>query len=364
MLPIFLFILFLIKIKISHKNYNLMLNYNFRINKDICFLFWAQSLINWRWNFDKLEYQYYFSFFESWTNEELNSLNELKIILQGKDVQFLLLIEQQKVNKDILNRWQNIKNILTEKFNIIWEKELPKLQSLQATLQTHSFNSSDDLLIKMPKVANFFNVDLEIFNSITVQLVLYYSKNLVAGHAHKSFSDLIILKTSNLEHRYSDEAINVLLHETVHLIKNKSPQSNILLKNSYFKIRFKLFYKRIISLFYLLIKSIKHLAIKEIKEGTKKIMKFPSWSYFFTESVITSIAAGSGKINTYFRPNILQKIEKFDYLKNVHNYTAQNRAVALRLVPLTIYYLDNNKIIDQNYCDEVAKIWLEIYNNR
>lgn len=341
-----------------------MLNYNFKINKDICFLFWAQSLINWRWTFDKGECQYYFYFFESWTDEELNSLNELESILQGKDIQFLLLIEQQKVAKDILDSWFKIKNILTEKFNIVWEKESPKLQSLQATLQTHSFNSSDDLLIKMSKVSNFFNVDLETFNSITVQLVFHHSKNLVAGHAHKSFPDLIILKTSNLEHRYLDEAINVLIHETVHIIQNKSPQSNILLKNSYFKIRFKLFYKRIISLFYLLIKSMKHFAIKEIKEGTKKVIKFPSWSYLFTEAVITSIAAGSGTINTYFRPSILQKIEKFDYLKNVYNYTAQNRAVALRLVSLTIYYLDNNKIIDQNYCDEVAKIWLEIYNNR
>ena len=341
-----------------------MLNYSFQINKDVCFLFWAQSLINWRWTFDKLEYKYYFSFFYLWTSEELNSLNELKNILYGKDIQFLLLIERQKVDKDILDSWLKIKNTLAEKFNAVWKEEFPKLQNLQKDIQTHPFNSSDDLSIKMPKVANFLNVDLKNFSSITVQLVLHNSKNSVSGHTHKLFPDLIILRASNLEHQYLDEVINVLFHETIHIIKNKSLRADILLRNAYFKIRFKLFLKKITNLFYLLIKSIKRLAIKEIKEGIKKAMKFPSWSYLFSEAVITSIAAGSGTINTYFRPNTQQKIEKFDYLKNWHNYTAQNRAVALRLVPLTTKYLDNNKTIDQNYCNEVIKIWLEIYNSK
>ena len=36
-----------------------MIKYNFQIDKETCFIYWIQSIVEWNWYFNKKEFDYY-----------------------------------------------------------------------------------------------------------------------------------------------------------------------------------------------------------------------------------------------------------------------------------------------------------------
>lgn len=84
------------------------------------------------------------------------------------------------------------------------------------------------------------------------------------------------------------------------------------------------------------------------------------------ETVVTSLA---GKRDENYLNYTLQ-IEKMNdplaetinIKKELSNHGFLIRVAAFRILNETITYMENNKQIDQNYCDKIAKIWVEFYS--
>ena len=348
-----------------------MIEYKFKIDKEACFAYWAQSLIKWVWYFNKKEAQYYLDISGSLTHDEQIVLQKLKKILKKEDTGFLWLWERY-VGGKIANsndhlEWENINKILKNKFEKIWQKESLKLLNWQKILQTSSYDKLNEIFLK---VNDFFDVNIKTNKTITVKLFFYYNKNSHAGHAKKEFNDLIIINLSNLDTEHFDKVINTLAHETIHLIEYASPISDILLKNSYFKIlKPQLFKNSLFNLFTNFFNLISMILTKRfnllfVKEG-------PKWRHLFIESIISSMA-GNLVSNSYINQKLLNQknISKenytieFDFKKNKTKYNTQIKIIASQLVNITTEYLDNNKKIDKEYCDKVALIWLNLIKNK
>ncbi|WP_298413625.1 hypothetical protein, partial [Hydrotalea sp.] len=94
------------------------------------------------------------------------------------------------------------------------------------------------------------------------------------------------------------------------------------------------------------------------------------WKYLMTEAVIHSIA--SKRYNTYFGRMIMkdEKMIEGDILLNLNmekygkSHGALIRVVAGRIEPLTTRYLNEGKKIDQEYCDEVARTWVNLLTGK
>lgn len=317
-----------------------MIKYNFIVDKETCFAYWAQSLIQWGWYFEKKEADYYRNLSEPFTDKEKESLELLKSILQKDENQFLWLwnryVGKKIDNPEEFKDWETIRLTLSNKFEIIWPKEKQGLQRWQKILNKYSFQF---LSAPYKKIYKFFKVSTPKNKQIIdVRLCFYWGKEFPTAHVQRNFKDLILLNISNTKPGKieRERVIGILAHETIHKIEYASSLSPVLLKNSY---------KRIIKP--------KHIGIKGIK-----------WKHLLTETVIASIA--SLRFNTYIGRILVgdskrqesDKIVEFDFKKNREKYGFLIRVVASRIEELTAKYLNNNKTIDQNYCDAIASAWL------
>lgn len=335
-----------------------MISYNFEIDKEACFADFAQSLIRLNaYSFARNQFNHYFSIEKPLTNEEKKVLEKFKERLQKRNDGFIWLWDKYVKKEEgagffwLWNRysgvkienqkdallWQNIHQVLDERFERIWIEELPKLTVWQQKLQQYSFTYLNNIIFY--KIAIFFGVNINSWNKITTKLFFCYDKNFPFGSAKREFKNLFILNISNVSLEHINKVINVLAHETAHLIEYTSPLSEELLKNSYLRI-------------------IKPAGLKR---------KGPPWRHLFVEAVITSIA-GSGhsynyvKHKLFYDPNAPQenKSTVFDYNKMPNNYAYQIRAAVAQIIDLTIEYLDKEKKIDQEYSDAIARAWQDL----
>ena len=278
-------------------------------------------MVEWNWYFNKKEFDYYKNILGEFNRKEKESLINFKKLLQKPDATYKWLWSRySKIPIDDEQEFQilqNIKNNLSDKFEIIWNQEFPKLLEWQNMLKNYSFSRFNKIL---NSIQIFYGAD---FNDeeITVRLCLNHQNNFLGGHVKKEFKNLILLNISNLDKKLSSKAVDGLIHETVHLMDYSSDKSR-LLKKSYLKI----------------------IAPQKIEQ------KNPSWRHLIIESVITSIAG----VNF----NIKENLDKFDYEKHKDDYSYQIRAVARQIKELTKEYLDNNKEMDISYSDKVAQTWL------
>lgn len=340
------------------------MKYEFRIDKEACFAYWAQSLVSWIWYSKKNDYDHYVHAIGSFTMPEENALQKLKKLLQREDTGFLWLWNRyagnEIANSKELSAWQDVREALKDKFEMAWSEELPKLEAWQKELNAYSFQ---ELNVIFASVAHFFDKDVKTSKNITVKLLIHYDEKGLRGHAKKEFDNYIILALSNLERKYRDMAISTLAHETIHLMEYASPLSNALFNDSCQRILRPALRGDLLS-----------FVIKSVIDIFRRLlpslfwMRGPKWRHLFIEAIITSMA-GSSLITAYANQKVFRKptmlpngtLPVFDFRgKDKKNYSAQIRVIASRLVDLTKEYLDNNKKMDKKYSDAVATAWLTL----
>lgn len=313
-----------------------MVRFNFIVDKQACFVYWAQSLIRWGWYFEEKEADFYKKQAEPFSKEEARALERLRVILEKDGNGFLWLWKRYQgetiKNHSEREEWEEIKRKLTGKFEAVWNREHPLLESWQKKLSAFPTKRMEEFL---SRVSLFLAVE-EKRRNIDVKLCFHWDRALATGHTKKEFPTLIILNLSNVETGNLKNVIAVLVHEAVHILENSS-QVEKLLKTSYARIieprRFKL-------------------------DG-------PKWKYLFTESLITAIADRRGfsvAFNFLFGDSEKSDEEGFnvDVVRNKTNYGFQIREVAYRLRRIVARYFDERKEIDEHLCDAVAREWLEI----
>lgn len=314
-----------------------MIQYKFIINKEICFAYWAQLLIQWGWYFEKRGHEFYKKYSEPFSLQEESALKMLKTILEKENNYFLWLWKQYTgkpiENVDELDRWNKIKKSLLPKFEAVWKDELPLLERWQKKLENYSFQPLESAI---NLVACFFDAPSISDEEIIVKLSFCHDTETPTAHVKREFPSVMILNISRVDFSNLNKTISTILHETIHLLMEyKSSRAESLLHNSYSTI-------------------IVPLAIQ---------LKNYKWKHLFVESVISSIA--SSRLNSYFG-RIIEKDEKaiasdvvgdFNLEKQKTNYGFLIRVIAERIEPLTTSYLMANKVIDRTYADLVVNEW-------
>ena len=341
-----------------------MIVYTFTIDKDTCFAYWAQSLIQWIWYSKSKDYEHYARTLGPFTMREKNALKRLKKLLQREDAGFLWLwnryVGNEITDQKELLIWQHIQDTLKDKFEMVWREELPKLEIWRRDLNVYSFQELNAIFVG---VAHFFDENTERNRNIIVKLLINDDEKSLHGHVKREFNNCIVLALSSLERRYRDMAISTLAHETIHLIEYASPLSNALFKDSYQRIHrpalrgnlFSSVMKSMMEIFRRLLPSL-------------LLMRGPKLHHLFIEAIITSMAGSSLIIayvnqKVFHKPSVLPEgaLQMVDYRKkDKKNYSTQIKIVASRLVDLTKEYLNNDKKMDKTYSDAVVRAWLDL----
>lgn len=317
-----------------------MLRYEFAVDKNACFTYWAQSLVKWGWYFEQREYELYQKTATPLTSEERRALEQLKTLLTKEGNHFLWLWKKYDGlsvgNTQENEQWESIQSTLWPRFEELWKTELPLLEGWRERLKSFSFSS---LTSPFQEVVRFFDAQFAIDPPRTVKLLFHFNPDTVAGHGKKEFPNLLILNVSHARPEIENRVINVLLHETMHLVEYQSSLTTSLLQKSYQSV-------------------IEPHAIK--LAGYK-------WKHLLTETIISSIA--SMRLNNYFG-RIIEKNPKaiaddvvngFDLDRNKTNYEFLIRVLAGRIEELTAHYLREKKKIDKTFTDSVAHEWVQLF---
>lgn len=315
--------------------------FDFKIDKDVSFIYWAQYMLDWIWYNKDNNKKYYLNIIgRNLDREEKNALQKLSEILNKSDKHgYFWLWNRYSKNKfanvEEQNKFENIKNVLNQAFEKIWEVEFSKLVKWKDKLS--GFEFTGEMVDVLKRTENFFNVNLKY--PIEVKLVVSPSEKSAIGAAKKGF-EFIIFGISNLDDNSFTSAINTLFHETAHLIENRST------KNELIKAEF----EKNISLFH------RH------DNGL-------SWGYLFREGVIYSIVGRNfsylirkARKSFYMDMSDKDELEKFSYKENKTNYAFQSKTIAYHIRDFTAEYLDNWKEMDKIYAKKLIEIWSRYLN--
>ena len=324
----------------------IMIKYKFSIEKEACFAYWVrlmifclwpQVAIRWEKGTTPKRGQYYFDTFDDFNDKEKILLEEFKNILQNKKGVAQWFWDRYSNKKIIDNRegdvWSNLRKILNEKFDKIWEIEYPRLIEWQKILNDYDFNLDGVL----EKITRFFGVK-ELNEEISIYLMLSFSSHALHAETKKN-ENLITLEVSSLDFNNLNKVVSILLHEIIHIIFGYSLKKQALEKS--------------------------FLSAKELSKESLAFFNVEGLirDYLIEESIVSSIAGqGVNYINQKFFPeNITEKERLFfanlNYKDNKNNYSYQVKAVAHQFGNLTKEYLDNDKEIDKEYCDFVIESW-------
>jgi hypothetical protein len=303
-----------------------MFKYKFEINRGGCFAYWAQSSVRWNWYFNQKEVDKWKEITGEFNSEEEKALDNLKKILQKEGNAYLWLWNRYENNlvedKEEQEDWEEIKSILEDKFEKIWQREKPKLEAwLNQFEQLDLKDKEDDL----KKIFNFFGVT-DYKEEIKVKLLLGFGKQ-AGGATKKEFSNSLILLLSEVDLTDKEVILNVLLHESLHLLEYSSTK-DLLFRQSFKKI----------------------LAPLKIKQSQ------PSWRHLIVESIISSIV---GREVGYLDKRDLKEVNNVLISKKENRSQFYNQKILLmaqRVEPITEEYLKDNKEMDSVYTDQVLEI--------
>ena len=298
----------------------------FRSNRGGCFAYWAQSSVRWNWYFNQKEVDKWKEITGEFNSEEEKALDNLKKILQKEENAYLWLWNRYENNlvedKEEQEDWEEIKSILEDKFEKIWQREKPKLEAwLNQFEQLDLKDKEDDL----KKIFNFFGVT-DYKEEIKVKLLLGFGKQ-AGGATKKEFSNSLILLLSEVDLTDKEVILNVLLHESLHLLEYSSTK-DLLFRQSFKKI----------------------LAPLKIKQSQ------PSWRHLIVESIISSIV---GREVGYLDKRDLKEVNNVLISKKENRSQFYNQKILLmaqRVEPITEEYLKDNKEMDSVYTDQVLEI--------
>jgi hypothetical protein len=322
-----------------------MVVFNFEIDKEACFAYFIQSLIDWGWFFNEKNQDYFSEQIGGLENEEKKSLEKLKKILQ-KDNNYFLWLWRRYDNLDFRDSdekdsWEEIKKILWPKFEKIWDIEFKKMEEWRKELATFSFEKFNK---DLEKVSNFFNF-YDYPKEIRVKLMFHWDRDNVTAHVRADFNDLILLNLSNLKNSNISKkrVINVLLHEFIHKIQYQSDD------------------------FYKIIKKSEREIIDPRNITFENDIK---WKYLLEETIVNAIA--SRRFNSYFgrkltdNESIIEadKIISVDLEKNRNNFGYLIRFIAGEVEDKVSNYLKDNKKFDLELSNFIAQNWVNFLTKK
>ncbi len=312
------------------------MRYKFTINKEVNFTYWLQASTDWIWYFNPKESEFYQSLTGEFNDQENQELKKFARFLRPPKIYSIIPDFRKRGYVWLWNRyaempiknyrqekyWRQVKLIFTPKFDILWSKHHPHLEFWRKKLEKQDFSSVNQI-IKRAEI--FFGSKFE--EEIKIQLCLSYDKNPCSGHVKRGYKNLIILNISNFDHKNIYKVFDTLTHETIHLVFYDSNKNDLLNQA----------YKNII----------KPIGISQ---------KNPSWKHLFIESIVTSMA---GKNFSYFNQYLNNKGVNLSSAPVWGATTNQQIIkVAYELRDITNRYLEEGREMDQNYADNMAKIWL------
>lgn len=297
-----------------------MITYSFQLDKEACFANWVQALVKWGWYFSKKEYEYNTKV--PFTEMESAALQRLKNLLGRDDTGFVFLWDRYQGNliKNNNDRkdWEYIQKVFQERFEKLWNRESPKLHAWAEKLNSYQFNDERDVL---KKTLSFLGLFSNFKRVINVKLLFNYSDEHLSGHTKRGLENLFIFKISGLRHEHLDKLLDILLHETIHILEHNSPIFEDLIRNAHLSI-------------------VKSLNIERHN---------PDWRHLLYESFTSSIVGHGLRMG--------KEINKQPF---VDEYLNEIRAVALRLAPLTQEYMKQGRAMDEAYADALAQEWKRI----
>ena len=312
-----------------------MFSYNFKINKEICFIYWVQSSTEWNWYFCQKEYDKWIQITGDFNNEEKKILESFKKTLQKENNGYTWLWNRYMGNeiydKGEKKKWQYLKKILKNKFEILWKSEHPKLVAWKKKLEEHDFNY---LKNDFEKIYNFF--DTKDVNEIIVNLCFGWGK-LPGGNVKKEFPNNILLTVSNSDITNIGGVLKTLFHEHIHLIEYSSNKDKL----------FRESYKKILA----------PLSISKQKQ---------SWRHLIVESIIFSMV---GKNVGYLDrkigiKNTSKKIKIIGDKNKIKNYGEKIKNTSKKISKLTEKYIREEKTLDKDYSDFVLNVLKKVYKEK
>ncbi len=229
--------------------------------------------------------------------------------------------------------WKNMKEKMYSKFENIWSIEYPKLIKWKEILEIYNHNNIIDIVLK---VNNFFDVDN--VNEININLFINGDKNFSAGYANPISENVFNLFLSNVEIKNTENVLCNIIHETVHVLNNKSELYKSLYKKLYNKrkndiLRFKNINWRV-------------LALPEVIAYNVSSVNYPSKSYI-GRKIFNSIKSKEFVDDQSIRRD---------------NFAYRYIEVSFLCLEKTIKYLENDKKMDINYLEFVFDNWIEYLN--
>lgn len=321
-------------------------SFKFLIDKEANFTYWAQLIIGkWCWYFQNKNSEFFKKIAGDFSETERDALNKFKFIIQKEENQFLWLWKkydgQPIFNEVEAENYQYIRTILSNKFELVWAQEFPKLKNWQIYLESYKFQDLDNVFYKIIKFLGGQNIG----KSINIKLMLGGDEP--TGATRSDFENLIILNISSVPDNYINRIIGILAHEFAHLINNKNKVLERLSQKSFF---WKIF-----------IKNVFHIKRIKLKNNYR-------WKYLFMETVLKSIAGH--RSNNYlgelldFSKEEKIKDKDFSHKKLLRecSYEFIIRIAANHIFDETKKYFENNQTVDQKYTNKIGDIWADILN--
>lgn len=302
-----------------------MIKFNFFIDKETAFVYWAQRMIEWTWYFNEKYPQYFISKYGELDAREKNALDRLRGILQKEENGYLWLWRNY-TNEGRDPEWIELKEALSERFDKIWADQLGILEKWREYLDGQDYDYSFNKHI--PSLEKFFNIKLQN-ETIQIFLLPTYEGSLGSAATKKGFDNYILMEAGNFNEKNKEKKKHSLWHELIHLFLNRSD------KESLMKERF-----------------------TEILKPTSIKQKNPSWEHLITESIIFSIA---GEPFSYLDGGDVvdeKSVARFDDNTRSGIFHNQIMVIAYRISELTKQYLDQSKEMDREYIDEVLNTWM------
>lgn len=320
-----------------------MLKYEFNINKEASFVYWAQSLIKWGPYFERGANEYYLRRIGALNQKQEKSLSVLKSFLEKKENGFLWLWGKYTDKKDdfaesteVLN---NLRDSFADTFDLLWAKEEQGLKTWKGVLESQNFQNVSYL---MGKVKHFLKSDKNPDDVFTIQLLVHWDR-LPSGHANPNFNNLIILNISSVLQDELNRVIGVLAHETIHHFGYSSNFE----------------------------KGLKEAYEKIIKPTNLKVAD-NKWKNLLTETVISSMAGKrfANYFGKFLEVTDAQKAEdrienpglRVEQLNKNSGYLI--RLAAQKILSKTAEYLEARKEIDSAYCAYVSMAWIGLLSRK
>lgn len=287
--------------------------FEFLVDEDINFLFWIKYTKKNKEDSEIIQ-NFFSSKEDSWIWDRYNK-KEIENEQEEKELFFL----KQKFSKDFDDVWKDISHKL-----IFWQKELEKIDF-------HLFFEP------YKKAENFLKVDKSIFGKKIKVFLCIQDKDYPRGIVFKKYPDELIVSLSEISIEEKWKIVGIIFHELFHKSQDNSIFFQNIIKTSY----------------------------QEIIEPLHLKIEGPNWKFRFLETVAYAFSgqhANSfmGALFPFDKNQKIKDIHNIDKYEDKHSLIWAFRKTGEDIRPKLEEYINQNKEVDKEFGNLIAKSWEEI----